>query len=332
MNREAVLQLLHNRDQHTFDVNHTGSIIGMASDGDWLVGEPKEEVVTLLTKHAEGQLFGRIKIPTSYARRCPPSLRCENVNHWLSTMPSKEFMFRHVINPDTTSYVRAVVSGRYTPMDDHQVIPVILDELQIEGDFDVAMLSQHDDITLMDVSFTDLEADMDAIRTVAGVSVINSEIGMSSLCVRPRLRYSTASGAAYTVTDSSEEGVTRIRHIGEFSAERVRGAIQKAVEVASVGAAQLFMKQMEVSQEPWEEMSTVVQTSATIPMRLLTVLEDEWQHVERASKLAIATALLEAVQELPPFKRHLATSSVGRYLSLFERTSERLTMVAERQV
>ena len=61
---------------------------------------------------ATNQLAARLGVPGQYLQRCPSELVAENVNHWLSEQPDRQFLIR--CDGDD---VRAVLSSRYSPVD-----------------------------------------------------------------------------------------------------------------------------------------------------------------------------------------------------------------------
>lgn len=137
-----------------------------------------------LTDWSSRQLFERLGIPTQYARRMPPQLLAENVNHWLNDEPDRDLLIRYRENEDQGrgSDIRAILSGRYRPYDNQPVIDAV--DRCLEGanvqveDFHLDELGFHLKMSspdLMERIGTLPEGGDDIITS--GFYVTNSEVG-----------------------------------------------------------------------------------------------------------------------------------------------------------
>jgi hypothetical protein len=175
-------------------------------------------------KQAQCLISNRLRIPHSYLCRCPESLQYSNLNHWLSKERSKRDTF--FVRFDGNK-VRAFFSSRYTAIDNLEVLYKMLKsgfraDQQIEYLLDDSMMivrapEYH---RTFEVSFKD--------EVVPGISIGNSEIGRSSLCIEFfALRLVCTNG----LTVSTSLGQNRFKHISRKAFDDLPGTIcQVAIE------------------------------------------------------------------------------------------------------
>jgi hypothetical protein len=288
---------------------------------------PPEPLV--LRNHAECQLLRRLQLPVGYLHRpCPHWLQAENFNYWaqLRGNVTTKLRFYKTLVPGE-KFVRAVVSSRYKPdLDDINVFPVILSALQDlqkePGDLVIERFTPWDLITQLSVNYSSLQTSDRGFLFKAGVTVINSEVGAAALWIRPSIHdYGPEN---YLFLDRYQEGATCIRHTSGLSEERLRGAVAKAKKTAQVGIARLLQTEHEMVDDPAEEVRKIVKQSDYLGMWVATSLENELSSMKRISKLELARTILKTVQHLPAFEAYKASSEVGRYLSLFQDTEQRI--------
>lgn len=125
--------------------------------------------------HAQRLICNRLGIPYQYLHRCEPELQAENLNQWMAQEKNQELFVRFQNND-----VRALFTPRYKPIDNLDV----LDQLhQIGFNDDAEVQYSLDDQFFMlnllekDKSFHIQKGD----RMTPGISIGNSEIGLSSL-------------------------------------------------------------------------------------------------------------------------------------------------------
>ena len=197
-----------------------------------------------ISHYAETQLLTRLKMPASYIYRCPPGLKASNVNHWIKHFSSKQVMLRFEDNA-----VRAIFSSRFsTDLDDHELVPVVLDTLKASyhpDKVDILYFGQDRDFTVMEILFSDTKIKHNEEEYAPGIMIVNSEVGRSSIWVRPFIKLISGGRPfsltrAYSFTDSRNEGSISIRHVGQLSAERLKKAILQAKEVAEAGVHRLL--------------------------------------------------------------------------------------------
>ncbi len=292
--------------------------------------EGEEEKLQLLhmSSHAEGQLLQRLGIPIAYIHRCPFTLAKRNLDYWLHHYTDKDIKFR-LVDGEKGTRCRAVVTPRYVPMDDKDVIPEILDQLGAlaqNDDISFGYLTT-DDFSILRAYYSHLEVRRGDLTLRALITISNSETGMAALIIRPTILIPTYPWHHFPdlhISDSRREGLTSIRHLKEFSAGRVQDAVKRAYEAAQVGLARaLALDEVKVS-NPFEAIESLVHHNNLLPKKILVLLEDEWREKQEASKLQIGAAILDCLQNLPLFTKHQVECEVGRYLNLFADSRKRL--------
>jgi hypothetical protein len=158
-----------------------------------------------LNNNAQRQLAIRLGIPFQYLQRCAPDVQAYNLNHWIKKERNENLFLRM-----KDENVRAIFTPRYTPIDHHQVLDEILKlgyapETKVQAQLDEGFLMLN--ITDKERSFQIKEND----RMVPGISIGNSEVGLSSLIVSTFiLRLICTNGLISTASVDSS-----YRHISE---------------------------------------------------------------------------------------------------------------------
>lgn len=132
---------------------------------------------------AHEQIGTRLEIPRGYydrMRTSSPELLTMNVNHWLSTNPERKFMVRTLDNS-----MRALLSDRYRPLDNYELVHAVLDKLTTAG------------CHVMSCELTERRLYLKAVtpkisgvikvgdRVQAGLIITNSEIGLGAIKIEP---------------------------------------------------------------------------------------------------------------------------------------------------
>lgn len=274
--------------------------------------------------HAESQLLAKLGIPGTYIHRCSPKLQAANVNSWIKRIKDKQVLIRLYNNK-----VRAIFSTRYNlDMDDYKTIPFVLNVLESSQDIDFKsdedledLHIQHfikaEDLTILTAYYRSLTVEHDGESYRAGVQLVNSEVGKSSLWLKPSIRGGNKIHGIFNFIDRSVEGSTSLKHVGEFKAEAIQEAVNKAKTAAQMGISRLLETSGEIIQNPLDEIKRFATESEFISHRVTTALEEEYKLVEGVSKLNLARSILRAVESLPIYQKYLAEAEVGRYLNLF---------------
>ena len=127
-----------------------------------------------LRPRAQSLMATRLGIPMQYLQRCPAEVQAYNLNHWIMQERNSELLFRFDGNE-----VRAIFTPRYRPMDNLEVLER-LSRLGYKADTKVQCCL---DAEFMSLSFPDSSRtfDLGGDRITPGLSVANSEVGLSSL-------------------------------------------------------------------------------------------------------------------------------------------------------
>lgn len=119
----------------------------------------------------------RLGVPYQYLERCPAQLQAENLNHWLRSEKNKELFFRF-----DGDEVRAIFTPRYVPIDNLEILQTLFQiglrpNIAVQVHFDAGMLVLNipDPQKAFDLPGND--------RLMPGLSIANSEVGLSSLSV-----------------------------------------------------------------------------------------------------------------------------------------------------
>lgn len=123
---------------------------------------------------AKRSFADRLGIPLPYLERCTPDLQALNLNHRLQRCTNSTFLLRFVGDE-----VRAVFTDRYKPADNL----LILQKLLAMGYGEQSLVQCHQDDGLMSLGIVDETASfsLGTDQHVGGLSVVNSEVGLSSL-------------------------------------------------------------------------------------------------------------------------------------------------------
>ncbi len=134
-------------------------------------GEQKTIAVT-----AQRLIAARLNIPYPYLKRCPADIQAENLNHWISKERNDSLFFR--FDGDT---VRAVFTPKYKPVDNLPVIERVL-SLGYGSDAEVSCSIDKDFMSLSILNGSN-SFDIDGDEFRPGISVSNSEVGLSSVTI-----------------------------------------------------------------------------------------------------------------------------------------------------
>ena len=134
-----------------------------------IAGEPHQ-----LRTNAQSLMSNRLGIPMQYLRRCPADVQAFNLNYWIKREQNQKLFFRF-----DGQEVRAIFTPRYRPMDNIEILKR-LDSLGYKGDTKVQCCLDAEFISL---SFPDSSRtfDLGGDRITPGLSICNSEVGLSSL-------------------------------------------------------------------------------------------------------------------------------------------------------
>lgn len=196
-----------------------------------------------MSRRAKMQLLSRVGMPEKVLERLPVGLRFATINHLVQQYEEGQMMTLRTVAGDNRRTVRALVTDRYTPLDDVDIVPIVADVLA-DTDAEVKLADFAEDHTHIRIVFPRTQTEVkkgDIIQT--GISFRNSETGMGAVLMNP-FNYRLVCTNGMTSTESL--GSTSIRHIG--NAARLKDSVARAVADARSGADRMqeaFKKALE---------------------------------------------------------------------------------------
>ena len=134
------------------------------------------------TKHklrpmAQKSICYRLGTPHQYLRKCPADVQALNMNHWIKKEKNEQLLARF-----DGDEVRAIFTPRYIPVDNFEVLNQ-LDALGYKPDTEV-QCHLDDEFMLLNIPDPEKEFAVKANDWMQpGISVRNSEVGLSSLAI-----------------------------------------------------------------------------------------------------------------------------------------------------
>jgi len=129
-----------------------------------------------LRSSAQQNICNRLQIPSQYLRRCNSDVQRYNLNHWIKKERNEELFIRF-----DRQEIRAIFTPRYTPMDNLEVLDRIM---QSGFSMDTpAQVSVDAGLMLINIPDGDRMFSVNGEKHMPGLSVANSEVGLSSLSI-----------------------------------------------------------------------------------------------------------------------------------------------------
>jgi hypothetical protein len=325
-------QIKRNAANQKDEILETGQLLHMGPEGWQELLKHEDNTLSTrkfpLTQYAESQFLGRLNCQAGYIHRCPKWLQAANVNHWILHFQNKKIMARW-----KGESIRAIFSSRFNPeLDDHMLYPVVLDALEASCEasdrslLHIREFTQTGDFTILRAYFKNCRTEFNGSVYFAGITVVNSEVGRSSVWICPTIRGGDKTGA-FDYTDRSLEGRTSIRHVSDLDIGKITKSVNMALEIAQTGVHRLLETSTEQVEKPLEEIQHIVGTTDFVSQRIAAILEEEYKEIQITTKLALAQSILRAVKELPLYQRFLIEGEVGSYLGIFQDSKKRLESI-----
>lgn len=316
---------IERNDQHKWDLTVPRDRLALANGRlilpEEYIGEYPESLT--LSPWATAQVCQRLSIPTPYFLRCPLPLRDAQFNHWAwsqdqepdedSTKPGSP---RPWLLRCQGEGVRAVLSDRYAPLDNADLLGTLVPLL--EGRFEVrgiALSSESLHLRLVDPRLAREVLPDD--RLLAGVHVANSEVGRRSVTVDALVwRLVCLNGLVMLVKGRS---LLRQRHIS-WDRPRFADALRVAVSDAAMAGAGLIDRLQAATREPVPDVEGVVRAIAR-QASLTQAVQEKVLSALRATPppqqervYGLVQALTFTAQSLPPDDRYDLEVTAGRLL------------------
>ena len=125
---------------------------------------------------AQRSISNRLGIPYQYLRKCPSDIQAKNMNYWIEHEKNEQLFFRF----DGDS-VRAIFTPKYKPVDNFEVLER-LDSINYGPDTKVQCKVDHK-MMILSIPDGNKTFDINGDKITPGVSVTNSEVGLSSLSI-----------------------------------------------------------------------------------------------------------------------------------------------------
>lgn len=286
---------------------------------------------------ALSQLLSKIGISAGFYNKCPPWLQQDIFNYFIGLDPDLQFfirfapnsVFQDILQEDYAIPVRAVLSTGYHCIDDHELIPKVitsLEELENPKNLRFLNCTWSDQITRMLVLFEDCKTIYNNQEYFAGISIVNSEVGQSSVWIEPIVFNN--SYVIYNRASLQKQQVNcRVVHRGAQTFDKLNEMISQAKRIAQVGLVQFIESTHEMISK--EHALQFVKTIDVLPSRFQLLLEDEWQNELELSRAQVTIKILKAAQELPLFQRVMIEQQAGKITKLFDNFESRMKAILD---
>ncbi len=277
-----------------------------------------------LSPWATAQVCHRLGIPVDYYRKLSRPLRDANVNHWLwreDAEPEDEGTARPGCPSSwllraKNQEVRAVLSERYRPLDNADLIgtliPVLEDRFEVRG---IALTPESFHLRLVDPRLAREVLPND--RLMVGVHVANSETGRRSVTVDALVwRLVCLNGMVRLVRGKS---LLRQRHVS-WDRPRFADALNRTVCEAVTAGAGLIDRLQAATREPVPDVEGVIRAIAQ-QAALTQAIQDRVKQAllstpppQQERVYGLVQALTFVAQSLTPDDRYDLEVTAGRLL------------------
>lgn len=282
------------------------------------------------------QILSKIGVSTAFYNKCPVFLQKDIFNYFMSLEHEKDFFFRFFgwldVNDELKDHLihaRAVLSSGYSAIDDYVLFPKVLDVLskttKIE-DCKFTNFEISDQVTRVIVLFQDCVLAFDNKEYSAGLSIVNSETGQSSVWIEPVILHNGF--VIYNRASLQKQQVPcRIVHRGTQTFDKLDELISKSKQIAQVGLVQFIESlQEKISRE---QAMQYVKNIEALPSRFQLLFEDQWKNEQELSRAEVTLTILKAAQELPLFQRIQVEQQAGIVSKLFNNFESRISSILE---
>jgi hypothetical protein len=269
---------------------------------------------------ALNQLFQRYRIPILFYDRCKAKLKNDIFTEHITDRNARTKLLLRYKNSEHPRTIRAVVTTKYGILDDHELFPTVMDQLEEQQ---AQLQSFHFDshITQLYADWPDCEVEWGGTRYHAGVLITNSETARSSIWIEPTVISPHCSYVNRAALRRQRVGL-RLIHRGDVDVERVIPMIQEAKRIAQVGIVQLM--------EAWEERVSgpealeIIHDMDTLPGRIQDILDEEWENEEILRKAYVAQRIMELARTLPLFQRITVEQEASAITGIFDNYEQRI--------
>lgn len=287
----------------------------------------EDDILNLIPNdHALGQISSRLGIPTKYAKKCMeenPFLFADHANYWLNDDEIRE---KGLFIRTKGELVRAVLSDRYSTLDNHYVMST-LDTVLRDGEIvDVKNIDIDPRYFNLRLVFPRMTMNLGTAQhkdnVMVGIHVTNSEVGSSSLRIDSCLyRLVCSNGMIARVGGDS---LMAQRHSNLTNSEmenRVSEAILKAVQLGD-STIDKFGRLQEIKvDDPMEKLKELAK-SEKYSDKFVDSLQESYI-TEKAitrddSAYTLVNAFTRSAQLMPSFDRRVEVETfAGEVMNRF---------------
>lgn len=273
-----------------------------------------------LNEWSVGQFCNRLAIPTKYYKTLPAELQAANANHWIEQQDrEKDWMFR-TRQHDGLGLIRGILSERYSPYDDHEILeianklvggrPGVKVEMAFRDDTGLHVRVTFDDLTAAVGKTIDGKPDLHRV----GFHLSNSEVGARSIRIQPmvfRLVCTNGLMAWSTDGDVFEQRHVYLRH-HEMEA-RVAEALVGAVK-AGDGVLDKLMEAKETRvEDPFKAIEKLA-AGRKYSQKFTDNVKNEWTREPERNAFGVIQAFTAAARSMKPDDRLEIETDAGRML------------------
>jgi hypothetical protein len=308
-------EIKKNRAKHIdYLVSEKGKFSTSIDNGIKFIIPEKAEVYP--DTSALSQLLTRNEVTVSFFNKCSNNLKGQILKEFVD---GKTYFIRAT----TSNGCRAVMSTSYNPMDDHQLYPIVLDELAEEDIFNHKFFEQDGHITKLTTAINDENTQL---PYYASITTTNSETGHSSVWIEPSVIIKDLNLQLANRT-AVRDMISRFIHRGSITEDKIKKAIKAAKKIAQVGVIQLMEAEREVV-DPTEVVE-FMEAMDFFPKRFSLIVEEEIKDDKQLFRMAAVKKILIQAKELPLIQQIAVEQSAGKFLKLFDNFDKRLKLLEQ---
>lgn len=268
------------------------------------------------------QFTQKLGIPTRYFRDCPLELQAQNANYWISQLKEDtNWMMRTTRPSSQVGLVRGIVSDKYVPFDDHQLLDILSHALnEYIKNYEIKMWHRDDGSMHLRVIIPDLTT---AIGTTlngdpdihqVGFHLVNSEVGKSAIKITPLVYRQICTNGMMGWTSDGE--IFKQRHIHLRHNEiltRVSEAIAHAVKLGD----KMLEDLIKAKETPVENPLMIIHQIAKdnkYTKKFTKTIEAEFEREKKNTVFYLAQAFTAAARTLHPEMRTEVEKTAGQLL------------------
>jgi len=194
------------------------------------------------------QFCNKLGMPSSYMKKCPNDLFCDNAEHWISKSSVAEdpwlLRTKRSTDPSSPGYIRAVLSDRYGTLDNKHVIQGIEKIVDKQRSFSLQNFSLTDRGFYVNGVFSDTAVDLGMSEgkpdtIFGGIHISNSEVGCGTVSISVLIFRQVCSNGL--ILSSGDFNLYRRKHIVfdhsdliknfEIAANNIYEPVRKAIDI-----------------------------------------------------------------------------------------------------